>query len=248
MSNLGFEPFSTPQSEGDQNANDGGDGVVEEVSTVAKKRLIPFWINSEDPLLWDTVELGNIKFPGLAVVTGSGLRRKVDVKKPKGSDGASLRDEGYQPAEIGIELLIYNRFFWEQLQNVMSLINPRKKGGIRQPLTISHPLTELLGITRIYVKEIPVPVFDKRNGFMTVALKAIEWFPAPKPVKRGKAAGTKGSNKEDEPDVGDKQSLNSFQNTQASRAKKGGMKNVANLALLAVCNNFPDAIPECATL
>ena len=164
------------------------------------KLFAPFWYNTFDPLAWDTVWLGGELFPGIASVTGSGLKRKVDVKKPKGSDGASLRDEGMEPAKLEIELVIYNKTGWEDLQGKLPIITPRKKGGLRTPLSIVHPLTRILGINNIYIDSIPIPDFDKTDGFLTVRFTAIEWFPAPKPVRAGKGAGTSGSNKNDNPD------------------------------------------------
>lgn len=161
------------------------------------KLFAPFWYNDFDPLAWDTVWLGGLLFPGIASITGSGLKRKIDVKKPKGSDGASLRDEGMEPARLEIELVIYNKTDWEDLQGKWTIITPRTQGGLRTPLSIVHPLTRLMGINRIYIDSIPVPDFDKTDGFLTVRFSAIEWFPAPKPVKTGKGAGTGGSNKND---------------------------------------------------
>ena len=159
--------------------------------------FLPFWYNDFDPLAWDTVRLGGLLFPGIASVTGPGLKRKIDVKKPKGSDGASLRDEGMEPARLEIELVIYNNTDWEDLQGKWSIITPRTQGGLRTPLTIAHPLTRLLNINTIYIDSIPVPDFDKADGFLTVRFSAIEWFPAPKPVKAGKGAGTGTSNSDE---------------------------------------------------
>ncbi len=146
-------------------------------------------------LEWDTLILGGEVFPGIASIGGSGLKRKIDIKKPKGSDGASLRDEGYEPARLAVELLIYSIADWDLLQALLPLINPRKKGGVRSPLVITHPITRSLGINSIYVDTIPIFDHDKRNQWIKVRFTAIEWFPAPKPVK--KAAGSGGSNQKD---------------------------------------------------
>jgi len=199
MSNAGedFEPANFDAAGPYDGGKGGPDGVFTEGGDPSDlKALIPFWENTEDPLAWDTVEIAGKIFPGVASVRGSGLKRKVDVKKPKGSDGASLKDEGIEPAKLEITLLIYNRYFWEQLQGLMPLINPRKKGGLRRPMSIVHPLTRLMNITNIYVDGIPIPEHDKRNGFLRFKFTAIEWFPGPKPAR--KAAGSGGPNTADE--------------------------------------------------
>lgn len=193
---FGFEPAGFDPAGPYDGGKGGPDGVFTEGGDPKDlKALIPFWENTEDPLVWDTVEIAGKKFPGVATIRGPGLKRKIDVKKPKGSDGASLKDEGIEPAKLEITLLIWNRFFWEQLQGLIPIITPRKKGGARRPTTIVHPLTRLLNITNIYIDGIPIPEHDKQNGFLRVKFTAIEWFPAPKPVR--KAAGSGGSNKAD---------------------------------------------------
>lgn len=217
------------------------------------KQFLPFWYNDFDPLAWDTIFLGGELFPGIANVTGPGLKRKVDVKKPKGSDGASLRDEGIEPARLEIELLIYNISDWEDLQGKLPIITPRKKGGLRTPLSIVHPLTRLLGINNIYIDSIPFPELDKSTGFLSVRFTAIEWYPAPKPVKTGKAAGTSGSNKEDH--ISDEDAMKMVQQQidatlaglfdeqlggDPTSVAESGMSNTANTqAENAINNAFP---------
>ena len=169
--------------------------------TVAPKPFIAYFgIDALTPAAenqeWDTLILGGEVFPGVATISGSGLKRKIDIKKPKGSDGASLKDEGYEPAKLAVELLIHRIADWDLLQALLPIINPRKKGGVRSPLSITHPVTRSLGINSIYVDSIPVFEHDKRNQWIKFRFTAIEWFPGPKPVKKG--AGSKGSNKADE--------------------------------------------------
>lgn len=163
------------------------------------KNTIPFWEDANDPLAWDTVIIADCIFPGVVTVGGAGLKRKLDIKSAKGSDGATLTDNGIEPGKLTVELLIYNNYDWEQLQGLLPIISPRKKGGTRQATTIFHPLCSLLNITKIYIDSVPFPEFDKRNQFLRFKFTAVEWFPAPKPVKKpskkvndGKSQGTAG--------------------------------------------------------
>jgi uncharacterized protein YkwD len=150
---------------------------------------LPFWINEEDPLAWDTVYLGGDALPGIASLGGSALKRVMDKKKAKGKDKANLKDEGDQPAELEITLLIYNQIEWNLLQEVVETFRPPKAGGERKPVSIEHPLTQMFGITMVYVTEVAVPSFDKAQQTLTVSVKCVEWVPKPKPVVGGAGTG-----------------------------------------------------------
>ena len=155
----------------------------------------PYWIDrgqEADGTAWNSVILGSSFLPGIAVVTCS-VARDVDAKKTKGQDGATLEDNGVEPAEIGIELTLPRRDDWELWQQVLPDIHPRRPGGPRTPLEIVHPAPNMLGIRNIYVKEI-IPEPPTAKGGMKVTLRCVEWFPAPKPVKAAAGkAGTKGA-------------------------------------------------------
>jgi len=189
---------------------------------------IPFWLSADDPLIWDRLWLGGEEFPGLTTISGQGLQRKIDVKDAKGEDGGSIRDEGYQPARIQISIQIYSESDWQWLQELWPMITPRKKGGVRNPLEILHPVTELLGIRHIYIDTIPVPKLA--DQILTVTFGAIEWIPEPKTVKKG--AGTGGKNSDDivlnaikafqsAVDQGNPALVTSFMDSPSEQSKKG---------------------------
>jgi len=129
-------------------------------------------------------------WPGIVTVTGQGPKRKLDLKKPKGSDKARLTDEGYQNAKLKAELSLWEQAHWDSLQELLPIIHPRRKGGDRQPLQIIHPAANLYGIDNVYVTSLPIISLDRRTQIGTFAIELIEWVPAPKPVKR--ASGRKG--------------------------------------------------------
>jgi hypothetical protein len=138
---------------------------------------------------WDTLYMAGKRWPGICTISGKGIARRLDQKRTKGSDGATLKDEGNDLAEFTIELLIYNRTDWAELQELIPLVSPRRSGGPRQPLAISYPSLALLGISACYIKAISVPSIDKNSQQLTVTMSAIEWVAKPKKVK--KAAGTR---------------------------------------------------------
>ena len=137
------------------------------------------WINDGD-LLWDTLILGADVWPGLPVVEAA-ASRSVDAQKKKGDDGANLVDQGYEPTQVKITIRMWLREQWEELQRLLPNVHPRTKGGIRTPVDIIHPATQLIGVRQIYVEKVGPLTVDR--GLMTFVLEAIEWFPAPKPNK-----------------------------------------------------------------
>lgn len=147
---------------------------------------LPYW---DDPSqAWDTLILDGEVFPGLANVTG-GVGRDLDVKKQKGSDGATLTDNGYDASEITIQLRLGSKADWDELQLILPQFHPRVKGGARGAVTISHPATDLMGITKIYIKSISFPEVDESTKIIRLAITAIEDTTKPKEVKKKKPGG-----------------------------------------------------------
>ena len=110
----------------------------------------PFWNESgEGQDQWDQLILAGNTWPGLADVSGSGVKRRIDVKKTKGKDGAVLKDNGMDPAKLKINLRIWTAEQWSRFNELLPLIHPKRKGGSREPTEIIHPQANLLGIKAI---------------------------------------------------------------------------------------------------
>jgi len=144
-----------------------------------------WWYAWEHPLAWDQCYLKGKQWPGICNITGTGIERKIDVKKSKGQDGATINDEGMELARFEIEFLLYSRYCWELFQEYLPDILPSQPGGPRDPISIIHPVPNVLGITEIYIYKISPPELDKSKGWAVVKLSAIEWQPEPEPVKEG---------------------------------------------------------------
>lgn len=141
------------------------------------------WVGDSD-LLWDTLIIAGEVWPGLPTVE-SEPSRAIDVQKKRGDDGANLVDQGYEPAKVKITIRIWLKDQWQELQRLLATVHPRKKGGVRTPVDILHPETQLKGVRQIYISKIgaAVPGRGAEHGSLTLTLEALEWFPAPKPAK-----------------------------------------------------------------
>lgn len=143
---------------------------------------VPNWRTEGD---WDTLRLGNEVMPGVANVQvefPSGL----DIKKPKGARGATIKDQGAPPAELRITLELQHEDM-ERFESVLRVLRPRAVAGARNPLEITHPQAALWGIAAVTVGPISSPM-PQQGGTYIVAFTAYEWAPAPKKVKKSSAA------------------------------------------------------------
>lgn len=140
---------------------------------------------------WDTLWLGGARIPGIARLTGDGIARKLDVKKQKGKAGASIEDEGDEPAKFDAEIFLWNGQLLAEFESIKEDINPRKRGGKKYVLDIYHPAAAFLGIDRCYLTSIGMPDHDKRQGTVRIRLSFLEWFPDPPPQKPA-GGGVKG--------------------------------------------------------
>jgi hypothetical protein len=108
----------------------------------------PFW--TDVPAVWEQVLLGGYQLPGLAVVTGD-VTRKVDSVSAPGSDGASLRDKGYEAAKIKIVLRMWTREQFDLWETLLPILNPRRHPARREALAIYSASLAEAEIDRVYI-------------------------------------------------------------------------------------------------
>lgn len=97
---------------------------------------VPFW--DDAPGAWDTLSLGGVTVPGLASVSGQ-VARKMDTRSRAGADGATVRDRGYEPAQLEIHVKVWTAEQLAQLEDLIASIHPR---GVTQPSTPSQSRAE----------------------------------------------------------------------------------------------------------
>ncbi len=154
---------------------------------------LQFWTEPDND--WDKLVLGGTVWPGvIADISGDAVARKLDIKKSKGSDKATIKDEGNTNAKFKVTLTIWTEAQWRELQALIPDVHPRRKGGDRRPLQIINPQINLLGINEAYLISIPIPKLDRfKGGPLSFTMGFLEWVPNPKPVRN--ASGTGKGNK-----------------------------------------------------
>ena len=139
---------------------------------------IPHWYDPDSG--WDQLYLGTVAMPGVWKVECS-VSYAVDVKKGKGLAGATMTDEGYEPAKV----TMMGRFLPSHLGDwaeAVRALSPRQRSKQRPPLKVRHPNAQIHGVENVYLLGIGSVEIDR--GIGSVKVDAIEWFPAPKKVKK----------------------------------------------------------------
>jgi len=151
------------------------------------------------PGLIDIANIGGVLTPGVIAPDGiKGFERKRDwdVKKSKGSSGATITDQGAPPAEGTIKLLLWRRSFdppdfvddfedWETLRSVLDTAKGDKSKV--QALTVIHPQINQQGVTDCVVKSY-TPLVNEGAGLWSVTITLLE-FRKPKPTGGTPTAG-----------------------------------------------------------
>lgn len=163
---------------------------------------IPFWASGDfEAKRWDFVWFDDDLVPG-TVEPGSfrvSKSRQVDVQKGRGSDGATLKDEGFTPAKVRFSVAILNERAYAAWQTLRAKIDPHRPGATRAPLAIEHPLAHEYGVESVTILDISSSS-PSRGGKMVVAFDCLQWFPGPKPAKpKGKPKPAAKPDPADEP-------------------------------------------------
>lgn len=140
---------------------------------------------------YGSIILGTTKSPGTVTLTGLGRPKNWNVKKAKGSTGASTTLEGDDPGEFTATFYIVDdtdgaQFdAWESFQR---LIESTTNGPKPKALPIYHPDLARAGFAEVTNGGVMGPVHDGRGG-VTYTVKFLEYKPAkPKPARKPSAA------------------------------------------------------------
>jgi hypothetical protein len=136
----------------------------------------PYW--DDAPEAWDQITIAGTTLPGQAIISGDGIGRKIDVKSGPGRDGAKIRDRGYEPARFDIECITWTKEQFNELLPIVEQLQPKRRGGNRDPVDVSHPSLSILGIRSMYIEKVGMPI--SKSGRFHVPIKAIEWVTQPR--------------------------------------------------------------------
>lgn len=143
---------------------------------------VPGWVDDE---ALNTCVLGDTFLPGVCTLKGLNVAQDIDIKKAKGTTGATSEDNGPEPAEFDIEVHLATEAQYVLWRQIYPTINPRRQGAFSQPMALGHPDANEVGIDKVRVKAIRPGEASARRGRIYL-IRVVEYFPAPKPVTKKK--------------------------------------------------------------
>lgn len=138
---------------------------------------------SVDPILnpqdWDVVTIGQTVSPGICKVGEFKRGNEWDIKKGKGTLGATVTFVGRPPAKGSITFKLWTSAHFAQWDTFRAalLYDPTKKAV--QAIDIYHPSLADIGVNSVVTESIGNIVHDGQ-GLYTIAVDFIEYFPPPK--------------------------------------------------------------------
>jgi hypothetical protein len=146
---------------------------------------VPFW--RADDSGWDDLYFDDFLWPGIAKLKID-KGRAVQVDKSKEEDGNTLSDNGYEGAKISGAIKL-NGPDDDVAADLLTLelglrrFDPASSNGVAKPVVLTHPQATLHNVKNIYALKWGSTTPDGDDFIVT--FEATEWFPAPKPVKKG---------------------------------------------------------------
>lgn len=124
---------------------------------------------------WDVCFLAAQRVPGLVKVTCS-TQRKVDAANGPGLDSAQLRFQGLDPADVGIEIVVWTDEQLTDLDLLLATVAPKKTKKPPQAFLIAHPVTDAAGVTAVIVEKIDWPKDGPAPQSKVVTLGCKQWL------------------------------------------------------------------------
>lgn len=132
-----------------------------------------------NPQAYDVVVIGGLVTPGIAVVGAPSASYKWDVKSGPGSDGGTVTFQGIPPRSFTVEITLWEKEHFSQLDELRSMIAPAEHGIEPPAYDIAHPSLSQVGISSVVVEDFP-PAARSGKGIWKTSIKFIEYRPARK--------------------------------------------------------------------
>ena len=151
-----------------------------------------------NPTDYDFVQMGGRQNPGIAVVTGFKRAFGWDIKKGKGTKGATLTLADYPPCEGSIKFLLWlEEHFtdWATFRELFNYDSSKKPAGA---VDIYHPTLADIGINSVVCKSIEALVHEGKQMY-SITVELIEYWPPPKKSAASTPNGSKSNDGKNKP-------------------------------------------------
>jgi hypothetical protein len=130
---------------------------------------------------WDILVLDERTLPGLCRPSAR-TKHDFDVKKAKGKAKAPKpTDNGTPPREPEFDWE-FTEDEWDEVLTFLDMLDPRKPGAAKTPVSASHPLLAIHRISTVIVQEFEGPTFTRGLGKIRIKLLEVDKQTAQKGV------------------------------------------------------------------
>lgn len=148
---------------------------------------VPFFGGSAlEMAQWDSVliivpDIATCLFEETSIVFGGGgPSEKWDVKPAPGTDGARETDQGYLPAQLSMDILLWNRTLFDTYCQLIAVakVKPGKTRSL--PIEVHHPHTQIYSLCRFAIMGTPLLKDAGGKQRKTASFHLLEYFEQPK--------------------------------------------------------------------
>lgn len=135
----------------------------------------PSWLDAgpNGYTAWDSATLDGVTVPGACSVDIPRKGTGLELYKPPGQAGHSVRDVGHENAKITLTVRMWEAGQLDALAALYAKLRPGPKQSARRPLSFYHPNAQLLGITRVYLMAIGGVTVEK-DGVAVAKIELLE--------------------------------------------------------------------------
>lgn len=138
---------------------------------------------------WDVISIGRTACPGICKISGFKRAHEWDVKKGKGSFGASITFIQRPPAKGSVTFSLWTALHFSQWDVFRPLLKYDPTHKAVQAVDIYHPSLADIDITSVVTESIGA-IEHQGDQLYTITVDFLEYFPPPKKSAIGSPTGS----------------------------------------------------------
>ena len=143
-----------------------------------------------NPADFDVLIVAGVPNPGIVKITGFDRTFGWDVKKGKGTKGATITLTEFPPAEGSAEFYLWTDDHFDQWTSFRDLFRYDVSKRLAPAVDVYHPWLADLNINSVVCKKIS-PVTDSGKKLFVVKVDLLEYWPPPKAAATSTPSGSK---------------------------------------------------------
>lgn len=143
------------------------------------------------PRAWDKIQIGGVDSPGTCTVSEFKRAHEFDVKKGKGTYGATITFVGRPPAKGTVKFSLWAQDHFQEWKEFRKLLKYDPTKTTVTAIDIAHPSLRDIDITSVVTESIG-NITPEGKGMYSCTVEFLEYFPPPPKSAVSTPAGSKG--------------------------------------------------------